>query len=76
MEQMSHLFLAAEKALEKLNFEVVGGRSIRIMHANRDPNTRRSSNNNLFIKKLPVSIDNKALWNLFSQFGKILSCKV
>jgi polyadenylate-binding protein len=46
------------------------------MFSNRDPMLRNNGQANVFIKNLEPSIDNKGLNDLFSSFGKILSCKV
>ena len=67
---------SAERALDTMNFDVLKGRPIRIMWSQRDPSLRRSSVGNVFIKKLDKSIDNKAMYDTFSAFGNILSCKV
>lgn len=66
----------AEKALESLNFETVMGRAMRIMWSQRDPSIRRSGVGNVFIKNLDLGIDNKSMYDTFSAFGKILSCKI
>uniref|UniRef100_A0A8B9GV86 Polyadenylate-binding protein n=1 Tax=Astyanax mexicanus TaxID=7994 RepID=A0A8B9GV86_ASTMX len=66
----------AECALDTMNYEVIKGRPIRIMWSQRDPCLRKSGVGNIFIKNMDESIDNKALYDTFSVFGNILSCKV
>ncbi|XP_068119827.1 polyadenylate-binding protein 1-like isoform X2 [Hyperolius riggenbachi] len=66
----------AERALDTMNFDIIKGRPIRIMWSQRDPGLRKSGVGNVFIKNLDDSIDNKALFDTFSAFGNILSCKV
>ncbi|KAL8514268.1 hypothetical protein ACS0TY_013402 [Phlomoides rotata] len=66
----------ASNAMDALNFTYVNGKPIRIMFSNRDPGLRKSGYANLFIKNLDPSIDTKALYETFSAFGSVLSCKV
>uniref|UniRef100_A0A3P9MNJ6 Polyadenylate-binding protein n=1 Tax=Oryzias latipes TaxID=8090 RepID=A0A3P9MNJ6_ORYLA len=66
----------AECALDTMNYDVIKGRPIRIMWSQRDPALRKSGVGNIFIKNIDDSIDNKALYDTFSAFGNILSCKV
>ncbi|CAA7404046.1 unnamed protein product [Spirodela intermedia] len=63
-------------ALEALNHTAVNGKPIRIMWSHRDSDVRKSGIGNLFVKNLAESIDSIKLQEIFSRFGKILSCKV
>uniref|UniRef100_A0A0K0D0R2 Polyadenylate-binding protein n=1 Tax=Angiostrongylus cantonensis TaxID=6313 RepID=A0A0K0D0R2_ANGCA len=66
----------AERALDTMNFDILHGRPMRIMWSQRDPAVRRSGTGNIFIKNLDKVIDNKSIYDTFSLFGNILSCKV
>jgi len=67
----------AERALDTMNFDLLqNNRPMRIMWSQRDPSLRKSGLGNVFIKNLDKSIDNKALYDTFSTFGNILSCKI
>jgi len=66
----------AERALDTMNFDDLKGRPMRIMWSQRDPSVRKSAVGNIFIKNLDKTIDNKQLYDTFSQFGNILSCKI
>eukprot|EP01113_Clastostelium_recurvatum_P034583 TRINITY_DN470_c0_g1_i5.p1 TRINITY_DN470_c0_g1~~TRINITY_DN470_c0_g1_i5.p1 ORF type:complete len:632 (+),score=195.18 TRINITY_DN470_c0_g1_i5:320-2215(+) len=66
----------AERALDTLNNTLVKGKPCRVMWSQRDPALRKSGVGNVFIKNLDKGIDHKALYDTFSAFGNILSCKV
>ncbi|CAN8065147.1 unnamed protein product [Agarophyton chilense] len=69
----------AEHALETMNYyssPITKNKPLRMMWMIRDPSSRRSGAGNIFVKSLDKAIDNKTLYDTFSQFGKILSCKV
>jgi len=71
-----HSVQDAERTLDTLNYSSIKGRSCRIMWSQRDPSLRKSGAGNIYVKNLDRNIDNKALYDTFSLFGNILSCKV
>jgi len=71
-----HNLADAERAMDTMNNSSVKGKPCRIMWSQRDPSIRKSGKGNIFIKNLDKTIDHKALYDTFSQFGQILSCKI
>lgn len=74
-----HNVTDAERALETMNYyasPLTKNKPLRMMWMIRDPSQRRTGAGNIFVKSLDKSIDNKSLYDTFSQFGTILSCKV
>eukprot|EP01132_Coremiostelium_polycephalum_P001469 gene1469-1852_t len=66
----------AERALDTLNYSMINGRPCRIMWSHRDPTKRKSNIGNIFVKNLEKGVDHALLYDTFSSFGNILSCKV
>jgi len=71
-----HSVQDADRALDTMNFTNIRGRPCRIMWCQRDPALRKNNKGNIFVRGLHKSIDSKALYDTFSLFGNILSCKV
>lgn len=71
-----HTFQDAEYALAQMNFVSIAGQACRIMWAQRNPSLRKTGEGNIFVKGLPEEVDNRGFLELFSVFGKILSCKI
>ncbi|THU69954.1 hypothetical protein C4D60_Mb08t19860 [Musa balbisiana] len=66
----------ATHAMEKLNHTLLNGKPIRVMWFVRHSDVRSSGIGNLFVKNLGNSIGNAKLYEMFSKFRSILSCKV
>jgi polyadenylate-binding protein len=66
----------AERALDTMNFTDINGKPCRIMWSQRDPSLRKTGLGNIFVRNLAPTVDNKILYDTFSVFGNILSCKV
>lgn len=71
-----HQVADAERAIEALNYTDIKGIPCRIMWVHRDPASRRTNSANVYIKNLDKSIDNRSLYDTFSVFGNVLSCKI
>lgn len=66
----------AEKVMDAMNYSPIKDKPCRISWPIRDSNVRKSTTGNVFIKNLDPTIDDRALYDTFSLFGRILSCKV
>ncbi|KAF0990126.1 hypothetical protein HZS_5507 [Henneguya salminicola] len=62
--------------MENVNFTHIEGKPCRVMWSMRDPNRRKLGIGNLFIKNIEPMLDSKALYQGFSTFGPVLSCKI
>lgn len=68
--------LDALSALDTFNFEIIFGRPIRVMWAQRNPTKRQFGVGNVFVKNLHKSINSKVFYDAFSVYGDILSSKL
>jgi polyadenylate-binding protein len=66
----------AERAIDTMNFDVLRGRPLLILWSHRDPAVRKAGVGNVLIENLDKNIDHKSLYDIFSAFGNILSCKI
>ena len=67
---------SAENALLQLNYLNIKGRSCRVMWSHHAKESKITEDGNVFVKNLHKLIGNKDLHEIFSAFGKIISCKV
>ncbi|KAL3236641.1 Pes4p [Nakaseomyces bracarensis] len=69
----------ADIATDEHNYQVVFGREIRIMPSLRDSIFRKNIGTNVFFSNLPLQrekLTSRRFYNIFRQFGKILSVKL
>lgn len=66
----------AKAAINELNYSEINKVPCRIMWSQRDPSSRKSGANNIFVKNLDKSIDQQQLHDTFEQFGTVLSSKI
>ena len=67
----------SQRALNDTKPKLISNKPIRVMEFQRDPALRKhNQNGNIFIKNLDPLIDSNSLMETFSNFGKIMSCKV
>ncbi|CAF4191549.1 unnamed protein product, partial [Rotaria sordida] len=66
----------AEYAFDTMNFDLLHGRPLRIMRCQRDSALCKSDITKVFIENLDERIDDKLLYDTFSAFGNVLSCKI
>uniref|UniRef100_A0A060TBF9 ARAD1B07238p n=1 Tax=Blastobotrys adeninivorans TaxID=409370 RepID=A0A060TBF9_BLAAD len=65
----------ADRALKELNFSKILGIRCRVMREVADNGVQRSTGN-IFVRNLDGSIDSKDLFDIFSEYGSVISCKV
>jgi RNA recognition motif-containing protein len=69
----------AENVLRKLNFysdQTIFLQPLRLMWKNQNSTLIKSGVGNLFVKNIPDLFNSKSLFETFSNFGKVISCKV
>jgi len=66
----------ADDARNGLNLRKLKGKTIRIMWHERDTSQRYSNDSNLFIKNIPLNTKPREFYELFLQFGEIVSAKL
>lgn len=59
-----------------MNYSLINGRPCRLMMAERNTTKRTVGNGNIFVKNLPVTVDDKSLHDTFAQWGNVISCRV
>ncbi|KAA8905318.1 hypothetical protein TRICI_005314 [Trichomonascus ciferrii] len=63
-------------ALEKYNFTRILGKPCRLMKIFKDLDEQKKTGGNIYVRNLAPTVDSKLLYDTFSMFGPIISCKV
>jgi len=66
----------ADAARRALNLRKLKGKTIRIMWHERDNSVRYSNQGNVFIKNIPMEVKPRDFFEMFLQFGDIVSSKL
>ncbi|VVC38547.1 RNA recognition motif domain [Cinara cedri] len=66
----------ATRAIETMNCSELNGKPIEIAWSWRDPAIQKCQNANLYVKGLKADINAKCLYEAFTSFGELISCKV
>ena len=66
----------AKEAREKLNMKRLKGKALNIMWHERDNSVRYNNEANLFVKGLSQEASPREIYELFAQYGEIISCKI
>lgn len=66
----------ADEARRALNMTKLRGKTIRIMWHERDNSVRYNNQGNLFIKNIPLDVKPRQFYELFLQYGDIISAKL
>ena len=67
---------SADKCRKEMNLRKFRKKSVRIMWEERDTSLRYNTKNNIYIKGIPKTTTPREVYEYFSQFGDIFSCKV
>ena len=67
----------AERVVKEMNYTKLDGHAIRVSLAHPDfQKIRSSGKGNVVLRNLDPEIDQRQLYDAFSQFGEIISCKI
>ena len=66
----------AEEARNKLNMRRLKGKALNIMWHERDNSIRYNNKANIFVKGISVNASPRKIYELFAQFGEIISTKI
>jgi polyadenylate-binding protein len=70
------LLCIGSAAFENLNHSKIDGTTYRLMISERETTKRVSGAGNIILKNLHPNVDNKSLYDTFSRWGNVISCRV